>query len=104
MAFVVSVHSGGGSMVEAADPMVAILVKDEATAKKVQKVASDWVDHHKDQYVRQECWATYFPVVELNSAPQVSSAEVRDQMGAKPHESVVDLGALLDKAYEENYG
>jgi len=71
--WVVTIHSGGGSMVEAADPLLAILVPSEQVATSVVEKFHQVIEHYPDDFVRREWWATCFPVQKL---PNLTSGVV----------------------------
>lgn len=108
MTWILTVHSGGGSMVEAADPVWACSFgTDEKTAREWENMIGEIIARHSDPQVRQEWWPVLFEVhtVVRQDIPKASAAQVaamEQQLGRplKATEIAHDLQLLVDRLAE----
>lgn len=58
----VTVHAGGGSTGEAAQPVIAVPISLEKDAKALLVVLAAFLSNHSEAWVRDEMWAQAFPL------------------------------------------
>lgn len=102
--WVVTVHDGGGSMVEAADPEIAISVANFQDAKAL----SDTINNLLPRLGRSlmgddlsEVWSTFYELTPVQSLPK-PGADV-DVPGAGGDQIAIDIGTYLAKWIKERY-
>lgn len=106
--WIVALHSGGGSTVEAADPIFAVSYAAETDARAADDMLGKVIMSHPDPYVRQEWFTTLFEVHDIarTNIPRASPVQLAEHerlTGRKlgKNEVAFDLSALIDKLRNE---
>lgn len=101
MTWVLTVHNGGGSMLEASEPEWACTIANEAVAKQVHKALSDALTGHA--YSDEDYWVNLIEVHEAKDyAIPVASAQQIAQAGVTvpPGQTAYDFGKLVEMLLE----
>jgi len=105
--WVVALHSGGGSMVEAAEPLWTGAFKSQASAEEWNKGLADAIGNHPDVYIQQEWFTTCFEVpwasaFDIPKADPAMIAEWERANGPVPEgEEAYDLMKFLTTLWED---
>lgn len=76
--WIVSVHNGGGSMAEAATPVLAFILGDAADAEHLERRINTRIEASPNSYIRDEWWAEAYPEDEIAGLGHAfSQAEAR---------------------------
>lgn len=60
--WVITVHSGMGSMVEGANPRLVFSAPTEADAKAIEDLLNKYIRRHPDVMIRNEFWAQRYEI------------------------------------------
>lgn len=93
----VTLHDGGGSMVEAAQPVAAFGPFTSDEANKIVKYGHKLLAQHPDDHIRRECWLQTIPYA---MAPTVST--MPDGTPVPVGHQAVDVGAMLNALTERD--
>lgn len=102
MTWIVSMHSGGGSMVEGAYPVLAISCPNKTVAERLERAFGEWVDRHPDTYVRDEWWSQAFEAPDWTTFRR-TDPQLLQALSAQGGDMVIDAGSALNNLYKEHY-
>jgi hypothetical protein len=94
---IVTLHDGGGSRVEAADPIAAFGPFTASEAEQVVNMAHGLLSRHPDPHIRRECW---LQTITFTTPPVTTT--LPDGSPVPPGHKAVDVGLMLNELAKEH--